>query len=376
MKTRVCEDLGIEFPVFAFTHCRDVVAAVSKAGGLGVLGAVGFSPEQLEIELNWIDDNVGDAPYGVDIVLPNRYEGEGEMDVQKLTKDLQDMIPKEHLEFTSKILDENNIPKLPEDANMGSGLMGWTAATAMPQVEVILEHPKVGLLANALGTPPTEIIDKLHNNDKLVAALCGTPAQAGRHKAAGIDIVIAQGYEGGGHTGDIGSVVLWPQIIEEVGDLPVLAAGGIATGEQMAAALALGAQGIWTGSIWLTVEEASGTQAQIDRFLTATSKDTIRSRSFTGKPCRMLKNNWTQAWENPDTPDPLGMPLQYMVAQECSARVHRHPEQGQDVAFNPVGQVVGMMQKRKRSADLVMEIVQDCISAFERMESLMKVDMD
>ena len=372
MQTQICKDLGIEFPIFAFTHCRDVVAAVSNAGGMGVLGAVGFSPEQLEIEMEWLDDNVRDGVfYGVDIVLPSKYEGEGEMDVNKLTQTLKDMIPKEHLEFTTKILDDNGVPPLPEDIELGTGVLGWTAATATPQIEVILEHPKANFVANALGTPPPDMVDKIHDAGKLVGALCGTPAQAGRHKAAGLDLVIAQGYEGGGHTGDIGSMVLWPQVIEEVAPLPVLAAGGIANGRQMAAALSLGAQGIWTGSLWLTVEEAAGPPAQIESYLGATSKDTVRSRSFTGKPCRMLKNSWTEAWGSEDTPDPLGMPLQYMVAQECSARISRHPEASHEVGFNPIGQVVGLMDKRRRSADLVLEIVQDCIEAHENVEKLM-----
>ena len=375
MKTQVCKDLGIEFPIFAFTHCRDVVVAVSKAGGFGVLGVVGFSIEQLEIELDWIDDNIGDAPYGVDIVLPNKYEGEGEMDIGKLTQNLKDMIPKEHLDFTKKLLDENNVPELSEDVSLESGLLGWTEATAIPQIDVILEHPKVRLVANALGTPPVDIIEKIHSHDKLVAALCGTPSQAARHKNAGLDIVIAQGYEGGGHTGDIGSLVLWPQVIEEVAPLPVLAAGGIGNGHQMAAALALGAQGVWTGSLWLTVEEAAGSDAQIERLLDAGSKDTVRSRSFTGKPCRMLRNVWTEAWEDKNTPDPLGMPLQYMVTQECSARVSKAPDKGQDVAFNPVGQVVGLMDKRRRSADVVIEMVQECIDSYEKIAALMEENL-
>ena len=371
MRTPICDQLEIEFPIFAFTHCRDVVAAVSKAGGFGVLGAVGFSPEQLEIELNWIDDNVGEAPYGVDIVLPNKYEGQGEMDADKLRQDLKSMIPEELVKFAKQILNENDIPEIPDGENIGSGLMGWTMATAAPQVDVILEHPKVRMVANALGTPPPEMVDKIHDSGRLVAALCGTPAQASRHKAAGLDAVIAQGYEGGGHTGDIGSIVLWPQVIEEVAPLPVLAAGGIATGRQMLAAMSLGAQGVWTGSLWLTVEEAAASPAQLESYLSATSKDTVRSRSFTGKPCRMLRNNWTEAWGKDDTPSPLGMPLQYMVANECNARVSRSPEKGQTVAFNPIGQVVGLMDKRQRSADLVLDMVQDYITASEEIQNLM-----
>ena len=262
MHTAICDDLGIEFPIFAFTHCRDVVVAVSKAGGFGVLGAVGFTPEQLEIELNWIDEHIGDHPYGVDIVIPNKYEGmDSNLSADELTKTLQDMVPQEHLDFARKILADHGVPI------EGSGarrlqLLGWTEATATPQVEVALRHPKVTLIANALGTPPADMIKHIHAEGRKVAALCGSPSQARKHADAGVDIIIAQGGEAGGHCGEVGSIVLWPQVVKEVAPVPVLAAGGIGSGEQIAAALALGAQGAWTGSQWLMVEEAENTAVQ------------------------------------------------------------------------------------------------------------------
>jgi NAD(P)H-dependent flavin oxidoreductase YrpB (nitropropane dioxygenase family) len=230
MHTPLCDRLGIELPIFAFTHCRDVVAAVSKAGGFGVLGAVGFPPDQLEVELKWIDEHVGDKPYGVDIVIPGKYEGKGEVDPVKLEQMLLASVPEQHRRFADKILADHGVPKLPEGDRPVGALLGWTAATATPQVEVALKHPKVRLIANALGTPPAEIIDEIHASGRLVAALCGAGKQALAHKAAGVDIIIAQGTEGGGHTGDIGSMVLWPEVVEAVAPTPVLAAGGVGTG--------------------------------------------------------------------------------------------------------------------------------------------------
>src|SRR5690606_9630227 len=209
MRTPICDDLGIEFPIFAFTHCRDVVAAVSKAGGFGVLGAVGFTPEQLEVELAWSDDQNGDKPYGVDELRPGKYEGMGDMDPEHLAEELRKMVPKEHVEFADKLLAEHGVPELPEAESQKGRLLGWTAATAMPQIEVALKHPKVRLIANALGTPPVDVIEHLHEAGLKVAALCGSPHQALKHKEAGVDIVIAQGGEGGGHTGEVGSIVLW-----------------------------------------------------------------------------------------------------------------------------------------------------------------------
>ncbi len=367
MKNELCERLGIEFPIFAFTHCRDVVVAVSKAGGFGVLGAVGFTPEQLEAELDWIDSHIGDAPYGVDIVIPQKYEGIGEKDPAKLAAQLEKMIPATHREFAAKLLADHGVPEAPPEDKLG--LLGWTEATARPLLEASLRRPKVKLIANALGTPPKEIIDEIHATGRLVAALCGKVKQAKKHKEAGIDIVIAQGTEGGGHTGEIGSVVLWPQIIDAVHPIPVLAAGGIGSGRQMAAAMAMGAAGVWTGSLWLTVEEAEAEPAEKQSYLDATSEDTVRSRSFTGKPCRMLKNDWTEAWADPKNPQPLGMPLQGLVTADAIRRTHRYAAVGeaQKVAFNAVGQVVGQMNKVEKTRDVIARLVSEYAETVERM---------
>ena len=371
MRTPLCDDLGIEFPIFAFTHCRDVVVAVSKAGGFGVLGAVGFSPEQLEIELQWIDEHIGDRPYGVDIVIPNKYEGmDANMSGDELATMLRDMVPQENLDFARKLLADHGVPVQDEAEDNTMQLLGWTEATATPQVEVALQHPKMTLIANALGTPPAEVMDLIHNAGRKVAALCGSPYQARKHADAGVDIIIAQGGEGGGHCGEVGSIVLWPQVVKEVAPIPVLAAGGIGSGAQLAAALALGCQGAWSGSQWLMVEESENTPVQQAAYIGAGSRDTVRSRSFTGKPCRMLRNDWTDAWEQPGNPEPLGMPLQYMVSGIAVAATHRYPDQTVDVAFNPVGQVVGQFEKVEKTAAVVERWVNEYLEATEHLSDL------
>jgi len=370
MRTALCDRLGVEFPIFAFSHCRDVVAAVSKAGGFGVLGAVGFKPGQLAVELDWIDEHVGDKPYGVDIVIPGKYEGMGEVDPAKLEAQLLAAIPEQHRAFADRLLTEHGVPELPEGEGMGSGLLGWTAATATPQVDVALRHPQVKVIANALGTPPDDIIERIHGTGRLVIALCGSAKQAGAHRDAGVDVIVAQGTEGGGHTGEIGSVVLWPEVIDAVAPTPVLAAGGIGSGRQIAAALAMGAQGVWTGSLWLTVAEADAPPAQRESFLRATSRDTVRSRSFTGKPCRMLRNAWTDAWESPDSPGTLGMPLQFMVTADAVARGHRYAEKAQAVGFNPVGQIVGRMNEVRPVREVIYGLVEEYLEAVERLQRL------
>jgi NAD(P)H-dependent flavin oxidoreductase YrpB (nitropropane dioxygenase family) len=364
--------LGIDYPIFAFSHCRDVVVAVSKAGGIGVLGAVGFSPEQLKEELDWIDEHIGDKPYGVDIVIPQKYEGMEAVSAEEMEKQLWAMVPQEHIDFAQQLLANAGVPDWP-DGTKTMGLMGWTDATATPLLEEALTRPKCKLIANALGTPPAEKIKQVKDSGRLIGALCGKVKQAVAHKEAGLDFVIAQGGEGGGHTGDVGSIVLWPQIVDAIGDLPMLAAGGIGNGRQIAAAMAMGAAGVWTGSLWLTVEEAHIQAAQRESLLKATSEDTVRSRSWTGKPCRMLKSEWTEAWDRADTPAPLGMPLQGLVTSDGIRRTAVYADKGdcQKVAFNPCGQVIGQINSVESCRQVIYRLLDEYVDAVQKAGSLL-----
>jgi NAD(P)H-dependent flavin oxidoreductase YrpB (nitropropane dioxygenase family) len=368
MRTKVCDMLGIDVPIFAFTHCRDVVVEVSKAGGLGVLGLVGFTAEQIKQELDWIDAHIGDKPYGIDLVIPQKYEGIGAKDPVELERQLKAAVPPGHFEFADKLLRDHGVPEWP-DKSEELGLLGWTEATARPQLAEALQHPNVRLVANALGTPPPEIIAEIHSSGRLVAALCGKIKQGLQHKAAGVDIVIAQGYEAGGHTGDISSLVLWPQMVDALAPLPVLAAGGVGNGRQMVAAMAMGCAGVWTGSLWLTVAEAQAEPAQKEQLLRATSEDTVRSRSWTGKPARMLKNDWTDAWDHPDNPKPLGMPLQGLVVADAVRRTSRYAgvAETHKVLFNPCGQVIGQLNQVETSREVVMRLMSEYVDTVERL---------
>ena len=373
MKTDICKKLGIEYPIFAFTHCRDVVVAVSKAGGIGVLGAVGYSPEQLKEELDWIDEHIGEYPYGVDTVIPQKYEGMDEKNPEQLLESLQKMIPDGHRKFVEDLLSANGVPEAPETNGPKGGLLGWTEATAEPQIEEALKHKNVKLIANALGTPPADMIKKIQDKGVLIGALCGKIKQAVAHKEAGLDFIIAQGGEGGGHTGEIGSIVLWPQIVDAVDGLPVLAAGGIGNGRQMAAAMSTGVQGVWCGSLWLAVEEAAAQPAEKDSYLNATSEDTIRSKAWTGKPARMLKNKWTEAWENPENPDPLPMPLQGMITFDAMRRTSMYAGSGntQEVSFNAAGQVIGQVKQIESVKDVIFRIINEYLDSVERLNELL-----
>lgn len=361
MKTPVCDTLGIEFPIIAFSHCRDVVAAVTKAGGLGVLGVTALSPEQLELELDWIEDQVGDLPYGVDVLVPAK-----EASIAAGAGNAAAMIPDEHSQFVKGLMEKYDVPPL-ADAQDESELLARgesIAARATSLVEIALAHP-IRLLASALGTPTPEMVFLAHEHDVPVAALVGKRVHAERQKQAGVDIIVAQGYEAGGHTGEITTMVLVPEIVDVVSPIPVLAAGGIASGRQLAAALTLGAQGAWTGSVWLTTEEAETHPVVKQKFLHATSSDTLRSRSSTGKPARQLRSKWTDEWEDPANPDPLPMPLHGLLISEARQRINQGayaPGSGAEQLANYfVGQVVGSLNQVRPARRVLLEMVEECI---------------
>jgi NAD(P)H-dependent flavin oxidoreductase YrpB (nitropropane dioxygenase family) len=374
VKTEICEMLGIEFPIFAFTHCRDVAAAVSRAGGMGVLGALAFSPAQLEIELSWIDEHCGGKPYGVDVVMPVKSADRdaGLHEKRDLSRQLYGMIDQAHWDYADKILADHGVPPLSEDESpnggdpVDSGVLGWTEATGTPLIDVALGHP-ISLLASALGPPPKEAIDRAHAQGVKVAALVGRVEQAIRDVQKGVDIIVASGYEAGGHTGEVASMVLVPDVVDAVAPVPVLAAGGIGSGRQIAAAMALGAQGVWTGSIWLTVTEANTSDIVMEKLLRAQSADTVRSRAMTGKPARQLRTAWTEAWDSPESPGTLPMPLQYILNSKAMRRIQRSGNR--ELAGMPVGQIVSRMNAVRPSKDVIYDMVEEYIETMSRLGS-------
>jgi len=369
--------LGIDFPIFAFTHCRDVVAAVTNAGGFGVLGAVAHTPELLDVELKWIAEQTKGRPFGVDLLIPRKFVGadEGGLDLGSL----RTMVPEEHRQWVDDLLERYDVPPLPppspESNREERGLAGLRVdpKSMAPLIDVAFAH-KIALVASALGTPPQWLVDQAHARGVAVAALAGRIDHGLAHKEAGVDIVIAQGTEGGGHTGEIATMVLVPQVVDAVAPTPVLAAGGIASGRQVAAALALGAEGVWCGSVWLTTNEAETTPAIKEKFLAASSADTLRSRSLTGKPARMLRSAWTDAWEEPGAPPALPMPLQSMLVVDAQRRIHRIAHKADSGAHQLmtyfVGQVVGQLNETKSTRRVVSEMVEEFIDTMERLNGL------
>ena len=374
MRTAICDELGIEFPLFAFSHCRDVVAAVTNAGGFGVLGALAFEAERLEVELDWVDQHVGGRPYGVDFAMPATYVGKGGGE-EASPERLLAAIPTEHREFVSRLLDDAGIAPLPDDLERAAPkATGLNVDDEGPgQVEVTLAHPGVKMIVNALGPPPEYDIERAHAQGVLVGALAGARQHAERQVAMGVDVVIAQGTEAGGHCGEISTMVLVPQIVDAVGDRAhVLAAGGIADGRQMAAAMALGAQGVWCGSVWLLTSEADVYPEVTQNLIEATSRDAVRSRAMTGKPARQLRTAWTTAWERPDAPAPLPMPLQGLLYGEAAARFSR--VHSKEFGGYPCGQIVGSLDRLRPAKQVVLEMVEGWIDTVQGLGGLLESD--
>ncbi|MER8159146.1 nitronate monooxygenase family protein [Streptomyces sp. NPDC094472] len=355
MQTELSTRLGVEHAVFGFTPFPAVAAAISRAGGFGVLGAVRYGAgEELARDLDWMEEHADGKPYGLDVVMPaKKVEGVTEADIEA-------MIPEGHRAFVRDTLAKHGVPELAEGEASGWRITGWLEEVARSQLDVAFDYP-VKLLANALGSPPADVVARAHDHGILVAALAGSARHALHHKEAGLDVIVAQGYEAGGHTGEIASMVLTPEVVRAVAPLPVLAAGGIGSGEQIAAGLALGAQGVWIGSLWLTTEEAElHSPALIRKLLAAGSGDTVRSRALTGKPARQLRTEWTDAWEDPDGPDPLPMPLQGLLVAEAVSRIQKH--EVEPLLGTPVGQIVGRMDEVRP----VQAVFDDLTRGFER----------
>ena len=370
LKSPICELLGIEFPLVAFTHCRDVVVEVSKAGGIGVLGAAGYNAQTLEVELNWIDEHIDGMPYGVDLIAPTSMAVTEDNDTPE---QILDMVPDEHRRFAASILAQHDIDTADVYQGQSGGSGGFlTGSKAANIIDVSFSHP-IKLIANALGVPPRYMLEMGKERGVAVAALVGAKEHATKQVEAGVDVLVVAGTEAGGHCGEVSTMVLVPEVCQEVEGtgVPVLAAGGIVQGRQMAAAMAMGASGVWTGSMWLTTAEAETSPVIKEKYVQASSRQTVRSRARTGKYSRQLVSPWTDAWESEEAPDPLPMPLQSLVSEAPLAKVTKLAEGGhkgaRQLATSFVGQGVGLMNSIQSTRDVVREFIEDYLAAVERM---------
>ena len=376
MKSAICDMLGIEFPLFAFSHCRDVVAAVSRAGGMGVLGATGHNPNSIRTELKWIDDHVDGKPYGLDILVPENMATAGEKGVTY--NSLKTRVPQEHRDFTAQLLAAAGVEALQLEVS-DDRPQPFDPETALRTLDAAFQHP-IKLIANALGVPPPEMIEKGRAHGVQVAALVGAKEHAIRQVSAGVDILVAQGTEAGGHCGEVTTMVLIPEVlkaIKPIRDVPVLAAGGIMNGRQMAACMAMGAAGVWTGSVWLATTESETSEIFREKMIEASSRDAVRVKTRTGKPARQLRSAWTEAWDrSPDSPGPLPMPLMSLVSEGAIRSINRAAEAGNPKAREMVtyfvGQGVGLIDSVRSAGQVVQEFKEEFLEAIEDMNALLE----
>ncbi len=368
MQTRLTEMVGCEFPIVAFSHCRDVIAAVTNAGGFGVLGASSFTPEELEIELKWIEEHTHGHPCGIDVLIPLKFETTG-------PDGARPDLPETHRRFVDDLMKKYDVPELPPDEARALRKASANRADLVSRASdlwALAASYNVKMFVSALGPPPPPLIAEAHAHGAVVGGLVGAVQHAERQRAAGVDFVVAQGYEAGGHVGEISTMVLVPDVVDAMDGLPVIAAGGIASGRQMAAAIALGAGGVWTGSVWLTTHEAETHPVVKEKFLKASASDTLRSRSSTGKPARQLRSAWTDEWEDAANPKPLGMPQHGMLIGEARARIARSaytPGSGAEQLINYfVGQAVGRLNTAKPARQVVEEMINEYIDVMSRFE--------
>jgi NAD(P)H-dependent flavin oxidoreductase YrpB (nitropropane dioxygenase family) len=367
-KPTLAERFGLRAPIFAFSDSAEVVAAVSCAGGFGVLGAISYTPGKLDDKLSWLDKATSGAPYGVDIIIPAKYEGQRE-DRTPTFDDLRTRIPEQHLEFARRLLAAHGVQiedsfELPDVRAVGRNV-----EEGFDHLEVAVAH-SVALIVNALGSPPHQVVQAAHGADLLVGGLVGSRTHAERQLAQGVDVIIAQGTEAGGHCGEIGTMVLVPEVVDVVGDRAhVLAAGGIGCGRQVAAAIALGAEGVWTGSMWLMTDEFRGyiDDTSFENLRSAGSGDTVRSRATSGKAMRQLRTRWTEAWDGPESPGALPAPLQGMLHYGIAPRFRA--AKSKELCGYPAGQVIGRFDEVRPVAQLIAEMITEMNAAIERASS-------
>ena len=376
MKSKICDMLGIEFPLFAFSHCRDVVAAVSRAGGFGVLGATGHTPASVHTELKWIDEHVGGKPYGIDILVPENMATAGEKGVTY--NSLKSRVPQAHRDFTHDLLASAGVEEVMLEVS-DDRPQPFDPETALRTLEAAFQHP-IKLIANALGVPPPEMIEMGKAHGVPVAALVGAKEHAIRQVNAGVDILVVQGTEAGGHCGEVTTMVLVPEVLQairKIRDVPVLAAGGIMNGRQMAACMAMGAAGVWTGSVWLATVESETSEIFREKMIEASSRDAVRVKTRTGKPARQLRSAWTEAWErSPNSPGALPMPLMSLVSEGALRSVNRAAEAGnpkaRDMVTYFVGQGVGLIDRVRSAGQVVQDFKEEFLEAIEDMNALLE----
>lgn len=357
LTTALSERFGIEYPIFGFAHDIATVAAVTNAGGLGVYGATRRFPHEIVDELAEIRRLVGERPFGVDLVLPDG------MPEHNSREAIERHIPDEHRSFVTGLIDKYEVPE-PSGPGMRTRFIR-SAEIEAEQLEAVMASD-VDLFACGIGAP-RPAVDKAKELGKVTAALIGSPRHMRRALGSGVDMIVAQGAEAGAHTGTIGTFTLVPQIVDACGEIPVLAAGGVSTGRHIAAAMAMGAEGVWLGTTWLTTTEHAGHMqpALVDKLLAASSADTVISRSESGKTFRQIRSAWSDEWEADDAPEPLKMPYQDVLVGDLLGAIDEHGVE--PLLHSAAGQGIGYASELRPVAEVMADLVAEATATIENL---------
>jgi len=351
LHTAICDRLGIQYPIFGFSHSMEVTAAITNAGGFGVYGATRDAPDAIAARLEGIRSRVGDRPFGADLLLPVGMADKNDWAAAEAK------LPEEHKAFVRHLKQKYQVPDPTGKSFFSSTVRSTELFEA--QADAVLRSD-VDLFASAIGTPP-QVIERAKQSGKTTLSLVGAPKHVEYAKAAGVDLLVAQGYDAGGHTGPIGTMSLVPQIVDVADEVPVLAAGGIADGRQVAASLALGAQGVWLGTVWLTTEEHGLNRHILKKLLKAGSADTVLTRSHSGKTCRVVRTAWSEEWDAEGAPKPLKMPYQHVLIGDLLTGVMEH--EIEPLMYEGAGQGVAWCNEVTTVEHVVERLVADARKA-------------
>lgn len=355
LRNALCERLGLKVPIFGFSHSIDVTVALANAGGFPVYGAAWDLPEVITKKMRTIRERVGDRPFGINLMLPTSVGEETSREAVAAS------LPQKHKDFVAGLREKYAVPAATRPTFFSSQVRSQQLFAE--QIDAALQS-SANALASAIGTT-AHTVARAKAAGKLTISLVGSPNHARSVKAAGVDVIVAQGHDAAGHTGPIGTFSLVPQVVDIAEDTPVLAAGGIGCGRQIAAAMALGAQGVWLGTAWLTTREHAIDEILLRKVLGATAEDTIISRCHSGKTCRMLKTGWTAEWEAADAPEPLPMPKQQVLTGELLAAIEEH--RIEPLMYTFCGQGVSYYRELKTVAEIVTRLETEADTALARL---------
>lgn len=355
-RTPLCERLGITHPIFGFSHSVDVVVEIARAGGYPVLGLAREMPHEIPEILRSVDERMQGRPYGVDLMLPSQVPQTGDI------SEVRAALPQPHLDFVAGLRERFGVQAPVKSSFFTSQVR--SEALFESQIEQVLASNASGV-ATAIGLRE-DLFARAKARGKTTFALIGSVRHARKALAMGVDVLVAQGYDAGGHTGMVGTYSLVPQIVAVAGGTPVLAAGGIGQGAQILAAMAMGAQGGWLGTLWMAAAENHTPPALLARLVASGSEDTVITRAHSGKPCRVVRSDWIDAWAEPSAPQALPMPLQQALTGDVFASIHEHDDAR--LIYEAAGQSVFAIQGHTTIAQQMQDLVSDMQAAGARLQ--------